>query len=178
MHDDIIESIDIPENVNVTTSDGHQVLVTGPKGDLNRKFPYEIKVEGRKILMSYKNGTKNNKKMIKTSLAHIKNMMNGVIGGYNYTLQICTVHFPMTVTIVGKEVVVKNFLGEARARTAKILPKVDVKIEGDFVKIFSIDLEAAGQTAANIETATRVRNRDRRVFQDGIWITSKPGDEA
>ena len=177
MHDDINESIDVLESVEVSANDGHDVVVKGPRGELSRRFPYEVKVEGRTISMSYKNGTRNQKKMIKTTLAHIKNMMNGVISGYNYKMQICTVHFPMTVTVVGKEVLIKNFLGEALDRRAKILPKVDVKVEGDFVKIFSIDLEAAGQTAANIETATRVRNRDRRVFQDGIWMVSKPGDK-
>ena len=32
-----------------------------------------------------------------------------------------------------------------------------------------------GQTAANIENATRVRKRDPRVFQDGIYLFERDG---
>ena len=44
--------------------------------------------------------------------------------------------------------------------------KNDVIVKG-------IDKEKVGQTAANIERSCRIKNRDRRVFQDGIYITSK-----
>ena len=44
--------------------------------------------------------------------------------------------------------------------------KTDVIVSG-------IDKEAVGQTAANIERCTTVKNRDRRVFQDGIYRIAK-----
>jgi large subunit ribosomal protein L6 len=41
------------------------------------------------------------------------------------------------------------------------------------VTVTGIDKESVGQTAANIERSTTVKNRDRRVFQDGIYLIHK-----
>ncbi len=69
---------------------------------------------------------------------------------------------------------IKNFLGEKKPRVAKILPGVEVNIEKNIITISSPNKELAGQTSANFEKATHVRNRDRRKFQDGIFIIKKP----
>ena len=176
MHETITEKIKIPEGIEATISFPN-LKIKGPLGENTRDFPVEIKKDGEFLIIEVKNATKNNKKIIKTSAAHIRNMITGVKDGYEYLLQICSAHFPITTSITGDTFNIKNFLGEANERKAKILPNVKVKIEGDIVKITSADIEAAGQTAANIEIATKIKNRDRSRFQDGIWIIQKANKE-
>jgi large subunit ribosomal protein L6 len=48
-----------------------------------------------------------------------------------------------------------------------------VAIKGDELIVTGINKEHVGQTAANIEQATRIKGRDPRVFQDGIYLTEK-----
>jgi large subunit ribosomal protein L6 len=175
MHEDLKETIDIPEGVEVSIDS--EFAVKGPKGEVKRKLPVELKKENKKIIIEYANATKNEKKLIKTSKAHIQNMFKGVTDEFEYLMQICSVHFPITASVQGDFVAIKNFLGETKERKAKIVQNTKVKIEGDIIKIKSPDIEAAGQTAANIETATKIRNRDRTRFQDGIWIIKKAGEE-
>jgi large subunit ribosomal protein L6 len=71
------------------------------------------------------------------------------------------VHFPIAVSKEGKNILIKNFLGENKLRKAKILDNADVKIEKDIIKIESFNKEAAGQTAANIEKATAEKRKHK-----------------
>lgn len=171
-----IEEIIIPKEVEIAVN--RVLTIKGPKGELQREFVYpNIKIvkEDDKIIIKAEKVTKRERKIIGTIKAHIRNMIKGVQEGFTYKLQICSVHFPMTVTIDKdkKEIVIKNFLGESKSRKSKILQNVDVKIEKEIITIESADKEAAGQTAANIENITRIRKKDRRIFQDGIWIIEK-----
>ena len=56
---------------------------------------------------------------------------------------------------------------------AKILPNATVEVKGKEIIVKSHDKEAAAQTAANLENATKVRGKDERRFQDGIYIVEK-----
>ena len=53
------------------------------------------------------------------------------------------------------------------------MPDVDVKTKGDQVLVSGINKEHVGQTAVNIELATKIKGYDPRVFQDGIYIVRK-----
>ena len=80
----------------------------------------------------------------------------------------------MSVNVEGNKLKIKNFLGEKIPREASILDNVKVQVKGNEILVDGYDLEKTGQTASNIEQSTRITNRDRRVFQDGIYIVKKP----
>ena len=72
---------------------------------------------------------------------------------------------------------INNFLGEKISRELHLKEGVSVKIEGDIISVEGIDKELTAQTAADIEILTKVKGKDRRIFQDGIYITNKDGKE-
>lgn len=179
MAKEIQKVADIPEGVEVKVENG-LVTVKGSKGEVSRnlKSPkIEIEVKDNQIQISTKKGTQREKKMIGTITAHTKNMMKGVSEGHNYKLKICSGHFPMTVTFKNNELSVKNFLGEKIPRIIKTNPDVTINVNGSDITVEGIEKEKTGQTAAAIEQLTRVTNKDRRIFQDGIYITIKDGKE-
>ena len=112
--------------------------------------------------------------------AHLKNMVRGIDTGFEYKLKAVYSHFPMTLKVEGNTMTITNLFGEKVPRKAA-LPwtpsEVQVKIENKTdVTVTGSDREKVGQTAANIERACKIKKRDRRVFQDGIYIVSK-GEE-
>jgi large subunit ribosomal protein L6 len=80
----------------------------------------------------------------------------------------------MQVTVEGDEVVIENFLGERAPRRTEINGDTDVEVDEERIVLRGPDIEAVGQTAADIEQLTRVQDKDLRVFQDGVYITNKP----
>ena len=75
--------------------------------------------------------------------------------------------------VKGKEMLIKNFLGEKQPRKAKIPGQTKVEVKGQEVTVTGLSKEDVGQTIANIRSATRIRNRDSRVFQDGFYIVEQ-----
>jgi len=176
----MIESIVIPEGVSCELS-GKTLSCKKGSETLSRKIigsELEISIKDGKIIIECKKGNRSDYASIKSLEAHIKNMFTGLNHSFTYSLEACNVRFPMTLKIDGNKFIVTNFLGEKTPRLAKIVSGAKVEIKGQKIMVSSNDKESAGQTAANIEKATRVRNRDRRIFQDGIYIVSKPGSES
>lgn len=154
------------------------IKIKGAKGEIKRNFKIpgiNVKKENNSLLFTSKFCSRREKRAINTCKAHIKNMIKGVSEGFVYKLKICSGHFPITTEIKGKELIIKNFLGESIPRKAKILENVNVKINGTEIIVDGVDKESVGQTAVNIEKATQIKNRDRRVFMDGIWLIEKAG---
>ena len=172
------EEISLPEGISAEIADDI-LIVRKDNKELRRKLIHliDVKGEGNKIVISAYRTRKTERRLIGTFKAHIKNMIKGLIEGFVFKLKIANVHFPMNVSYdkAKNSLVVKNFLGEKRDRVIKLIDNVDVKVEKDDIIISSHDIEKAGIAATRIEKGVRVRNKDRRVYQDGIFIVEKPG---
>lgn len=179
MKKELYKKIEIPEGTDAEI-EGSLLRIKGSEGENSRRFilgPLKMTKEGNKISIGIKNATKREKKMMNTIAAHIRNMIKGVQKKFEYELKAVFSHFPITLEVNGREVLIKNFLGEKNPRKTVIPKNVEIDINGNLIKIKSIDRELAGQAAAKLETATRIRARDRRIFQDGIFMTKKAGKE-
>lgn len=174
--DRIEHTIELPEGVSASL-DGITLKVNGPNGNLEREYhssTLKLMVESDKVIVQVDLPRRKDKALAGTWNAHINNMVKGVTSGFTYNLKALYSHFPMTLKQEGNELVVNNYFGERVPRRAKILPGVKVEIKNKVELVVSgIDKELVGQTAANIERCATVKNRDRRVFQDGIYLLSK-----
>lgn len=174
------KDIKIPEGLTADIS-GMKVVVADQKGKLSREFKgiFGIKIERTAdgIRVSSESEVRKQKSKVGAVVAHIRNMVRGLTEGYTARLKIIYTHFPVTVKVDdgARKVMVTNFLGEKTPRASRIFgDDTKVEISGADITVTGSDIEAVGQTAASIEQATRVRAHDRKVFQDGVFITEKP----
>ena len=173
------ERVAIPEGVRVDVQ-GDDVTVARGETTLRRAVVHPavgVAVEGDEVVVRSPRMRKQERALVGTYAAHLRNMIRGVTEGFTYTMKIVYAHFPVKVGVRGDRVVIENFLGERHPRTARIMGDTQVEVRGDTLTLTGPDVEAVGQTAANVEQATKIKNKDPRVFQDGIYIVSK-GEEA
>ena len=177
--DHIAHSITLPEGVSASI-EGEVVTISKEGESLSREFRHH-KVEIRSVegnLEVFVNlPRRSDKALAGTWAAHLRNMARGVNEGFEYRLKAVFSHFPMSLKVEGKQLTIANLFGEKVPRVAK-LPwtpaEVEVRVESKTdVVVKGADREKVGQTAANIERACRIKKRDRRVFQDGVYIISK-----
>lgn len=166
----------VPENVSVKKQ-GHHVVVTGRKGIIIKDFhklPALIDVSDTTITIRPAGKRKRDLAITNTAKSIINNMLMGVDKGFRYKLKIVFAHFPISVKVRGKEIHVENFFGERSARISHIVGDTTrVNITGDDVIVEGPSLEEVSQTAANIESSTKVKGKDQRVFLDGLYIYSR-----
>lgn len=181
--------LETPEDVDVEV-DHLEVTVSGPNGSVTRRLWYPdvtVAVESvptkseqgdgetvDAVVIASDEDDAKTMSTLGTFESHVENMFFGVTEGWEYEMELFYSHFPMQVDVEDGEVVIENFLGERAPRRAPIHGDTDVAVDGEELTITGPDIEAVGQTAADIEQLTRVNDKDVRVFQDGVYITTKP----
>ncbi|MBY8992290.1 MAG: 50S ribosomal protein L6 [Candidatus Lokiarchaeota archaeon] len=173
------EELEIPKGVKLSLEGGHHIRVKGPEGDITKDFSHirgiKVAIEGNKVIFSTNFPKSGTLALVKTIMSIINNLIIGVQNNYKYISKIAYSHFPCSVRVdeKNKTLLVENFLGERAPRKAKIPNNVKVEVEGDDVYFIGPDKEALGQSAANVKRACRIRKKDPRVFQDGVYLYRK-----
>jgi large subunit ribosomal protein L6 len=166
----------IPEGTKVT-KEGNLLIVQGKKGKLQKDFtkiPADLIFEDNKITVKPPGKRKKDLALINTVRSIIYSMIKGVEIGFTYKLKIVFSHFPISVKVKNKEVIIDNYFGERSSRVSRIVgDTTNVVVNGDDIIVKGPSLEEVSQTAANIESSTKIKNKDLRVFLDGVYIYSK-----
>lgn len=170
--------LQIPDEVSAEV-DHLDLTVSGPNGEVTRRLWYpdvSVSVDDSTIVIEAESDDAKSQATVGTFESHIRNMFEGVTNGWEYEMEVYYNHFPMQVSVEGDQVVIENFLGEKSPRRIDIHGEhTEVEVDDEMLHVRGPDKEAVGQTAADIEQMTRVNDKDVRVFQDGIYITKKPG---
>ncbi len=169
------QAVEVPEGVTASM-EGRLLVVKGKLGVARKDFDkvnVNIGVQGSRVVVSPFSTKKKDNVIINTALSHVNNMISGVTKGYTYRLKVVYAHFPISVKTKGNQILVENFVGERSPRVARIVGDCQVTIEGDDIIVKGVSVEDVGQTAANVELATKIRRKDQRIFLDGIYIYQK-----
>lgn len=157
--------MEIPQGVTIRV-DGNKLIAKGSAGEVQKTLPPQAKisVNGSALEVSAAD------KALKGTLeSMVMNMMHGVTKGYSRSFKLIYAHFPITVDIKGSDIAIKNFLGEKEPRRTVIVGSTKVQAKGQSVTISGPDKEAVGQTIANMRIAMHIKEKDGRVFQDGMY---------
>jgi large subunit ribosomal protein L6 len=140
--------ITIPEGVTVKI-EGSKIVVSGPKGTLEEKFPPELKIslEGGQVVVSPKTNTRQARALFGTVRTLIANMIQGVTGGFRKTLKLMGIGF--RAKMEGTNLVLS--LGFSHPVVVEPALGIKFEVEGaDTIKISGINKAAVGQVAAKI----------------------------
>jgi large subunit ribosomal protein L6 len=166
---------ELPEGVSASLV-GRTLVVKGKLGQAKKEFDrinVNISTQGNKVLIVPFSKKKKDNIVINTVIRLIGNMATGVSKGYTYRLKVVYAHFPISVKTKGDSILVENFVGERSPRVAKIVGECKVTVDGDDIVVKGVSLEDVGQTAANVEQATKIKRKDQRIFLDGVYIYQK-----
>jgi len=171
------EELPLPTGVKIEVA-GRTLTVHGPRGRVVRPFPADVvhlTVQGPKLTIELGLPThrKRSRALLRTWVAHLRNISGGLSRGVEARLKVVAAHFPMKVSVKEGELVIENFLGEKYPRSVRLVEGTTARVDGEFVTVEGYDIEHVGQSAAAIERTTRIRDYDPRVFQDGIYLIER-----
>lgn len=170
-----IGEIEVPKGVEISL-EGRDLYVRGPLGSVKKSFnrvPATFQISEDKILFEINRKGVKGRALVNTIKSILSNLFVGVIKGFTYKMKVYYRHFPISVSVKDRYVIIKNFGGERGSRKAKIVGDANISVDGDNIIITGFSKEEVALTAANIQSRCEVKKKDPRIFLDGIYVYSK-----
>jgi len=172
-----LDTVEVPKGVSFTVH-GRRLVAKGPLGSVERPFPSDalhltIAKGVATLALRIPAHRKRSQALLKTWAAHLRNLSGSLTVGVEARLKVVAAHFPMKVQVKENHILIENFLGEKHPRSSDLVPGTTARVDGEFVIVTGFDIEQVGQSAANIERASHIRDYDPRVFQDGIYLVER-----
>jgi large subunit ribosomal protein L6 len=166
--------ITVPSGVTVNIS-GENVVVKGPKGQLSRSLPAEMRVnlEGNILTVTRPNDDKKYRAYHGLTRSLLANMVNGVSKGFEKTLEIVGVGY--RAEKVGDKLNLR--LGFSHQVEVVPMPGITLAVEANTkIKVSGINKEDVGEMAAEIR-ALRVPDhyKGKGIRYAGEKVHLKPG---
>ncbi|KAI5179805.1 large subunit ribosomal protein L9e [Nematocida sp. AWRm80] len=173
------EKVLIPEGC--TVEENNKILtVSGPKGTETLDISHmllSVDIEESALYVRLWCARRKHTKIVKTCASLIHNLIVGCTKGFSYKIKAIYKHFPISVVIDkdGKRVIIKNFLGGKCDRTVDMIGSAVARLgsEKDYIHIEGPNIQSVSQSAANISQRCIPKNKDLRVFLDGMFVVAK-----
>ena len=140
--------IPVPQGVTVTIKK-NKVTVTGPKGELERRFNPDITIvlEDKNLIVSRPDDSKEHRSLHGLTRSLLANMVQGVSSGFEKTLEIVGVGY-RAEKAEDKLILRVGFSHQVEVAP---LPGVTLDVEGNNrIKVSGINKEVVGEMAAEI----------------------------
>ncbi|PKL42076.1 MAG: 50S ribosomal protein L6 [Candidatus Riflebacteria bacterium HGW-Riflebacteria-2] len=154
----------IPKGVEISIK-GNVISVKGPKGQLSREMPAEVKVaqEEDKIVCTIpENSSKPVRSKFGLVRALVNNMVTGVHTGFTRGLEIIGVGYKAQNQGDSK---IQFNIGYSHPVVYEAPANITLKVEGNKVFVNGVDKEVVGQTASEIR-----KIRPPKHYKDGAGI--------
>ena len=142
--------IAIPDGVQVSVDD-RTVRVKGPKGELSHRVPAQISaaLEDGHLVVARRNESRQSRALHGLSRSLIANMVEGVVSGFDKTLDIIGVGY--RAELKGRNLTLS--LGYSHPVIFQAPPDVDLEVTGGTrITVRGIDKQLVGQVAAVIRS--------------------------
>jgi len=146
------QRVHIPDNVEVSLN-GSTLSIKGPLGELSRKFREEIEVDVLADQISLKpvEDSLFSKALLGTYASHIKNMVQGVIVGYEKKLEISGVGYK--AALEEKNLVLN--IGFSHPVKIEIPEGIKISLEKNIIIVSGIDKEKVGYLSGKIRATKK-----------------------